>query len=205
MSISLAILRTTLVILWALVLILPAAACGWRDVGTPRQIEAVRTTGATAAKLLASTLASRVQGAIQEGGLVYALDFCSVEARPLTAAVQEQLGGLAIKRATLQPRNPRNAPDADEEIALRYFAAVLAERGEVPAGYAQLVDVGEFRYYQPIVVAEGCLVCHGEPTTFAPDLQQAINERYPNDQAVGYNVGDLRGVVRVSVPTDRLR
>jgi hypothetical protein len=44
------------------------------------------------------------------------------------------------------------------------------------------------------------LNCHGDPAQFSPELQQTLNERYPNDRAVGFEAGDFRGVVRVTIP-----
>jgi hypothetical protein len=170
-----------------------------------RQEQGVRQIGSEAASTLASTLFGRVQQAIQEGGLVHALDFCSVRAQPLTAEVDQQLGSLDIKRTTFQYRNPRNAPDALEVEALQYFEQAMAESGELPSDYVQFVHANEFRYYKPLVVQEGCLNCHGDPASFSPELREVLNERYPNDNAVGYEQGDFRGVVRVSVPTTQVR
>jgi hypothetical protein len=142
---------------------------------------------------------------MQEGGPVHAVDFCSLRAQPLTADVDRELGALDIKRTTFQYRNPLNAPDELEAEALQYFEQAMAETGSVPADYVQFVHANEYRYYKSLVVQEGCLNCHGDPATFSPELTQVLNERYPNDKAVGYQEGDFRGVVRVSVPTRQLR
>lgn len=183
------------------------AACGsQRPFGTAWHEAKVRTIGATAVKTLSDTLMGRVMAAIQEGGLAHAVDFCSVEALPVTAAVEREAGlGLRIKRTSLQYRNPLNAPDANEAAALEYFEQALAEMGTLPADYVQFVNVTEYRYYRPIVVAQNCLACHGDPAQFEPALRQVLETRYPDDRATGYQEGDFRGVVRVSVPTSRLR
>ena len=43
-----------------------------------------------------------------------------------------------------------------------------------------------------------CLTCHGE--TLAPELAAAIAREYPNDQATGFKLGELRGAFRVVWP-----
>jgi hypothetical protein len=45
-----------------------------------------------------------------------------------------------------------------------------------------------------------CLQCHGTADTIAPEVRQAIETLYPNDLATGYTVGELRGLIRVTVP-----
>ncbi len=54
----------------------------------------------------------------------------------------------------------------------------------------------------PIPVEGPCLTCHGARESLAPELRQALARRYPEDAAVGYAVGDLRGLVwaEVDVP-----
>ncbi len=42
-----------------------------------------------------------------------------------------------------------------------------------------------------IPLQEGCLGCHG--SEIKPAIAAALNEKYPNDQATGYSVGDIRG------------
>jgi hypothetical protein len=53
-------------------------------------------------------------------------------------------------------------------------------------------------YVEPIGVQPLCLTCHGE--SLAPDLASRIEELYPADRAVGYRVGDLRGVFWAEFP-----
>jgi hypothetical protein len=47
-----------------------------------------------------------------------------------------------------------------------------------------------------IPTAEVCLVCHGE--NIAPNIQAKLAELYPNDKAIGFNVGELRGAFSVT-------
>lgn len=44
---------------------------------------------------------------------------------------------------------------------------------------------------KPIYTAPLCLQCHG--SHIASDLKNEISKRYPNDMAIGYKAGDIRG------------
>lgn len=186
----------------ALLMILVGTACSTARPasGLSEDEPQVRSVGEAAATTLIRNLMPRVQAAMQEGGPVYALDFCSVRAQPLTEEVNEQLRGVDIKRTSFKFRNPLNAPDTYEAAALRYFQNTLEEQGNLPQYYVQQIRSNEYRYYKPLVVGEACLNCHGDPAQFSPELQQTLNERYPNDRAVGFEEGDFRGVVRVTIP-----
>ncbi|KPJ89372.1 MAG: hypothetical protein AMS18_12505 [Gemmatimonas sp. SG8_17] len=162
------------------------------------QISAI---GQESAQLLAASLVTNLSAAIQEGGLTHAVDFCSSEAIRLTADVQDQLGrGLVIKRTTFKFRNPANAPDDLEAAALHYFESTLHEKDSLPSYYVQRVSTDEFRYYQPLLVNQLCLQCHGNPGEIDPAVMQQLRARYPDDRATGYASGELRGLIRVSVP-----
>ncbi|MBI3082695.1 MAG: DUF3365 domain-containing protein, partial [Gemmatimonadetes bacterium] len=58
----------------------------------------------------------------------------------------------------------------------------------------------ELQYLRPILVDRRCLACHGDPATFIPEVRAVLAQRYPEDRATGYAVGDLRGAVSVRVP-----
>ena len=101
-------------------------------------------------------------------------------------------------------RNPDNAPDDAEEAALRYFEDAQLAGGSLPPSYVQRASDTEYRYYKPLFVGEPCLQCHGDADVLDPAVTTALVERYPTDLATGYAAGDLRGVVRVSVPVERV-
>ena len=61
-----------------------------------------------------------------------------------------------------------------------------------------------FRYMKAIPVVEPCLTCHGDAEEMDPAVIEAIREMYPEDAATGYDVGDLRGLIRVGVSQDRI-
>ncbi len=103
--------------------------------------------------------------------------------------------GWEIRRTSLKVRNPNNMPDPWEEEVLKLFAQRLAE-GVNPETFefAKVVNLDGkrvFRYMKPIVMQDFCTTCHGQG--LSPDLAEKIAEKYPEDQAVGFNPGDFRG------------
>ncbi len=55
------------------------------------------------------------------------------------------------------------------------------------------------RYLKPITVAAMCLNCHGPRESLAPEIRRILDERYPDDRAIGYRAGDFRGAVSVRI------
>jgi len=169
----------------------------------PATEEAVVRLGEEAAGQLVTTLGSRLQRAIGERGAAGALEFCSVEGLPLTAEVSRATG-FEIKRTSSRLRNPTNAPDSLERAALDRFEAAAAAGDSLPEHVVQRTPAGDFRYYRPLRVQSLCLQCHGHSADLAEGVDIALAERYPQDEATGYEVGNLRGLIRVTVPRSAL-
>lgn len=53
-----------------------------------------------------------------------------------------------------------------------------------------------YRYARPILVKKGCLKCHGDPK----DAPKEVIEKYGDQKAFGYKVGQVRGIVSVNLP-----
>jgi len=168
---------------------------------TPEESTRVVQIAEPAAGELLRTLVNRLTAAIEEGGTAHAVDFCALDAIPTTRLVEAGLGeDLVLKRTTFRYRNESNAPDEAEDLALRYFEEQLLAQGEAPSHYVQRVSQEELRYYKPLFVSEFCLQCHGDPDAMDPQVKAKLAATYPGDLATGYEAGDFRGVVRVSVP-----
>lgn len=137
-------------------------------------------------------LASNLIGAIQEKGTEGALEFCNIRAIPLTDSMAVELQAH-IKRVTDQPRNPDNLANELELEYIRSAKSDLSEGNEVtPAIHYTNGKV--FGYY-PIITNQLCMQCHGNTNS---QINQATLEKlktlYPDDQATGYDVGELRGI-----------
>ncbi len=182
-----------------------AAGCqvGDRPVEGPSAEESahVRAVAQPAAAALATGLVAELTRALEERGPEGAVEVCSTEALRLTDQIARDAGtGIELKRVSWQNRNPENAPDDLEAVALEYFQR-LADGGEPLSGdWVQSDGERGWRYYKPLVVADFCLQCHGSPEEITPSVREMLAERYPDDAAVGYSEGDLRGLIRVSVP-----
>ena len=152
------------------------------------------------ASTVAQGLVQRLQGELAAEGAAGAVDFCSGTALVLTdSLVAAEPAGTAVKRTSLRIRNPKNAPDSLELVALAWFDSARAA-GALPQSYIQQAGPGEVRFYRPLVVQGFCTQCHGAPEQIDAAVQQVLAERYPADAATGYAEGDLRGVIRVSLP-----
>jgi hypothetical protein len=170
---------------------------------TPEEGTRVVQVAEPAAGELMRTLVGRLTAAVEEGGAAHAVDFCALDAIPLTRLVEAGLeGDLGLKRTSFRYRNESNAPDEAEELALRYFEEQILAQGEAPPHYVQRVSEEELRYYKPLFVADFCLQCHGDPGTMDPQVRAKLEANYPGDLATGYKAGDFRGLVRVSVPAN---
>ena len=58
-------------------------------------------------------------------------------------------------------------------------------------------DGKSVRYYRPLVISETCLKCHGEREQMSDQLRGLLDQHYPRDKAHGYQLGELRGLIRI--------
>ncbi|NGP89880.1 Tll0287-like domain-containing protein [Fodinibius halophilus] len=140
-----------------------------------------------------STLSSNLQQAIAEGGVKNALQFCSIRAMPLTDSLSAHYN-VELRRASHQPRNPKNQADSLEVATIqKYLVQIKKEESLEPVTIAH---GDKINYHAPIrIPGQLCLNCHGRP---GQDISKAdlktIQELYPNDQATGFEMGELRGI-----------
>lgn len=161
-----------------------------------------REVGGEATAALVQTLGGQLQAALREGGAVHAVDFCADRAQALTDSVSRELGPhVRVSRTALRVRNPTNAPDPVDRRVLEELMALQASGSELPGHAVRSASGGEeLRFYRPLPTAEACVTCHGPVETLDPELLELIRDRYPQDEAVGFQEGDLRGVVKVTMP-----
>lgn len=179
--------------------ILSLAACGNKtDAQQEPETQDIEQARA-AADLLGKRLKGRLMAAMNNGGPEAAISVCAEEAQTISAAVSEETG-FDVGRTSDRIRNSLNAPDDWESARLAEFRAALenAEGGAVPES-AEFVeqDGGQvFRYGRAITLDGPCTMCHG--TNVQPKIRALIAERYPDDQATGFEPGELRGMFTVS-------
>lgn len=151
---------------------------------------------------LLNRLGGRLVEVIQNEGVIEAIDVCYKEAYEITDELADEIDEVkSIKRVTNKFRNPKNAPDAYEVDALRWFEEQYA-KGTKPTSFGQKITKRKgdlIRYYKPMYVQNKCLLCHGKETDIMPEIAKKINNLYPDDLAKNYNEGDFRGLVRVEL------
>lgn len=153
------------------------------------QDDARRAKADEADQLLRQRLMGKVMKTVKEEGFVAAVAVCHGEAEPITNAVGEEMN-VKIGRVSDKLRNPENVgPD---------WVAPLIDAADEKAHYVVQDEV--FRAVKPLPIAENCLNCHGPKDELAEGVASALNEYYPEDQATGYALGDIRGWVWVEVP-----
>lgn len=76
----------------------------------------------------------------------------------------------------------------------------LSKKGvQLPQYVLKGIDKNTYKYYKPIIIdKEVCLACHGDISKNV-ELTKAINDKYPQDKALGYNMNDIRGAVLVTI------
>lgn len=187
---------------------LGAMACGGgnpADAAPPVADSATVARAQSAASALAPELAQMLMSEMQRGGPVAAVAVCADSAQLRTARFNAE--GLHVRRVGTRVRNPDNAPDSLETRLLAYLGEQKLA-GTMPAEIWEVARTGadggwELRYLKPIVLQEFCATCHGARDAIPTDVRALIDERYPQDQAVDYAPGDLRGAVAVRVAIPR--
>ncbi len=156
-----------------------AAEPGWADIGMNYAM--------AAQKLLGQNLTE----AIQSKGLPGALEFCNVQAIPLTDSVSRQYNAV-IRRVSDKPRNPGNQANAEELQHIARYKQQLAA-GEKPEPVV-LHRNGIAQFYYPITTNGLCLQCHGPHDSLQAELLQKLTVLYPDDKATGYSLNEVRGI-----------
>lgn len=166
---------------------------------TPPSEEALIKESRGAIMALGKQLKGTVKKAVKEKGLTGAIESCQLKAPEIAEAVSAE-HQISVGRTSEKWRNPENAPDAWEQKVLASFEQRLAAGEE-----AKTLDHGEmvktedgkqvFRYMKAISAGKVCLNCHG--ANIKADVQKTLNERYPEDKATGFSLGDLRGAFTV--------
>ena len=146
-----------------------------------------------------AALKSELVKAMQSGGAVEAIDVCHTKANAIAADVSKE-SGMLVSRVSLKNRNPDNAANEWQQQVLLSFEEQKRSSGRPSVlTWSDTVETAngpEFRYMKAIPTAGLCLQCHGD--ALAPDVSAKLNELYPEDKAVGYKQGDIRGAFLVT-------
>jgi hypothetical protein len=182
--------------------------CGFYEAlpGPSVENEVVEVGKEVAAELMRNLKSALVQ-AMQEGGPPAAIQVCKTKALALTEGTAADYPEISVKRTSLKARNPKNRPDSIDEGVLKVLAEIKSTGEELPDYSIREVassGVPVYRYYQPILTSAFCLNCHGDTSSMSQEVSNMLKREYPEDQAVGYKSGDLRGVISVEIPAHTL-
>jgi len=106
--------------------------------------------------------------------------------------------GIIFNNVSDRPRNPGNRADRFELEAMNWFRAnpkatellrdIVTDRG-----------IGYLLFTAPIRIEPFCLKCHGPRDAAPPSIRARYSEAYD------YQVGDMRGVVSIRIPTQKFQ
>lgn len=156
--------------------------------------------------MLFEELSGELQAAMQDGGPAEAISVC----RDRAPAIKRRLSlerGWEVTRVGTRTRNPLlGLPHAWQRDVLADFEDRRADgedMAELEFAETEETSAGrEFRYMRAIGTQEACMTCHGAQEDLPEDIRNALAEEYPQDQATGYQVGDLRGAFSIRYLVD---
>lgn len=105
--------------------------------------------------------------------------------------------GFSFEAVSDNPRNPNYKADVYELSTINYFKNNFKD--QVIFNHIKNEEGKDYYLYaRPIWTKQYCLVCHGDREK-APKL---IKENYST--AYGYKIGDLRGILSIKLPAEKL-
>ncbi len=165
-------------------------------------LAALKAEAAGIVKAFAGELKGELVSAMKAGGPVEAIGVCNLRA-PEIAAAHAEASGWSVGRSSHRLRSEANHPDAYTEAVIADFLAREAAgepvEGLVSAGIVEEDGTRVFRFVKAIPTAAPCLNCHGGDNV-KPEVIEKLAELYPNDQARGFEPGQMRGVFTLSKP-----
>ena len=64
----------------------------------------------------------------------------------------------------------------------------------------EVID-GQARFAKAIPMGKPCMTCHGP--NVAPEIKSTLAKLYPDDKAIGFEPGQLRGIFSVIAPAKK--
>ncbi|MRI02436.1 DUF3365 domain-containing protein [Kriegella sp. EG-1] len=150
-----------------------------------------------------ATLGKNLMKAINKNGTVAAIEFCNTKALKLTDSMSVMKNAI-IKRVSDKPRNPQNKANDEELGYIAYFKKAITSGIEIKP-IVQTTNA-EINFYYPITTNTMCLQCHGMPNEEVKiETLETLKKLYPSDQAMGYNVNEVRGIWAINFDEEKVR
>ena len=173
---------------------LMAASCASEQAQSPESAFVQEAT--QLADTYQANLQAELSAAMKQVGPVGAIGVCQSVA-PAIAADMSSKGNLVVARIARRNRSPDNAVPAELDALYQQL-----EREPLRDGKPHVVTatIGEREVFMRAVPMKDqpCSQCHG--TNIAPEVKAAIATSYPNDRAIGFAAGHLRGAMLVTRP-----
>ena len=152
--------------------------------------ELQRTELLAAKDALFQQLSDKLRQAMSQGP-AQAIVVCQQEASKIAMAVGEEQG-VEIGRVGVRLRNPSNTGP-------EWAAPMIASQRDTPF-FANLSN-GNVAALLPIKLQPQCLMCHGPKEQIAPIIRDQLTKLYPDDEATGFQEGELRGWFWIEKPS----
>ncbi len=160
----------------------------------PAEAADQKTRALAAKSALFERLSTRLMQAMSNGGPTAAIEVCSKEAQTIAIEVGQE-HHVKIGRTSFKLRNSNNTPP-------KWANQFVNDRSSEP----QFVDMpdGRFGAFLPIKLMAQCMTCHGPTDQIDEQVLTTLRKLYPDDQATGFSIDDLRGWFWVEVPADTI-
>lgn len=154
------------------------------------QHEAFRQQADSLSNLAQNELLKQLSGQIEKNGIPQTIEYCKLNALSILDSTGKA-GNMVVSRISDKYRNKKDKPTTDEETIIQAFATSNI-KDTVVAHNDKIV------YYKRISIGmTTCMKCHGSTEDIATNVQQKIQELYPEDKATGYQMGDFRGLWKI--------
>ncbi|MCC6794402.1 MAG: DUF3365 domain-containing protein [Candidatus Hydrogenedentes bacterium] len=108
------------------------------------------------------------------------------------AQKKAEAGGYGFKTPKHSPRNPVNAPDEIETRALDEM-----EKNGVEEWHAIDTEQNAVRYFRPVRLTEGCMLCHGDPAKSQEYWGRTDGTDPTGVKMENWKVGEVHGAFEV--------
>ena len=183
----------------ALIVFLLAACSSPKVDLTTADDESYLSAGDSISTAAQTILLKNVAQAMQAGGVTNAIDFCNEKAIPLTDSISTQYN-KNIQRLSDRNRNPDNVIESDlDESAWENIKLIMAASSKTK--HLVMREKNTVYYYKAISIGmPTCLKCHGDKSVeFDPLALKLIAQKYPEDKAKDYKMGELRGMWKIKM------
>ena len=150
-------------------------------------------------------LGGQLKQAMSAGGPSYAVQFCNLSASHILDTLTIGYAQVKIGRRSERLRNQANMPSELEHQQLEKYQRQVQLGAQLTAQLHQIGEA-ELLYTRPIMLNNPlCLNCHGSPEDqISKETYEEIKQHYPQDQAVNYQLGDLRGMWTIEFDRDEM-